>query len=152
MALLAGCGGSGGVVMPTTTPTTTATPTATPSSSTIVGLANAYVNSLSTAQRTATVVANTAANAARWSNLPGTPSSDGTNRLRNGVSYSTLNATQKAAWTNLVRVALGTTAYNQFSQIRAADTYLGTLNSGYNGDYQYVAFVGTPSTTSGWLL
>lgn len=168
-ALAGGCGDDdgGAVLVPTATPGSTtsatasgtasgsATATATPvaGSSTIVALANAYINSLSTAQRAVTVVANTAANAARWSNLPAVPSGDvGTNRLRNGVSYSTLNATQKAAWLRVVQAALGTEAYNQFSQIRAADTFLGTQNSSYSGDYQYLAFVGTPSTTGGWLL
>ena len=176
MTFLPGCGGgSGGVVTPTATtaptisPTTTGTPssTATPTSTTptatptsggttVVALANAYINTLSTAQKSATVVSSSATNAAKWSNLPATPSSSaGTNNLRNGVSYSSLSSTQKAAWLKLVQATLGASSsngYNQFSQIRASDNYLGSLQGGYSGDYEYIAFVGTPSTTGSWLL
>lgn len=140
---------------PTATPTTA--PTATPTSATtIVDLANAYIATLSTTQQAATVLSSSATNAAKWSNLPATPSdSGGTNNLRNGVSYSTLSTEQKTAWLNLVQAALGADSsndYNQFSQIRASDDYLGSLRNGYSGDYEYVAFVGTPSTSGSWLL
>jgi hypothetical protein len=134
------------------TATATATVTST-SGTTIVDLANAYINSLSTAQQTATVVSSDATHAAKWINLPATPSSDGTQSQRNGVSYSTLSTAQKAAWTALVNAALvNGTGLSQFNQIRAADNYLGTLAGGYSGDYQYVGFVGTPSTSGTWML
>ncbi len=130
----------------------TVTVSAASSSASIVDLSNAYINSLSSTQQALTVVANTAANAAKWSNLPATPTSDGTNSLRNGVSYSTLTTAQKTAWANLVNAALAGQPLNQETQIRAADNYLSTLNSGYSGDYQYVAFVGTPSASGTWML
>ena len=136
--------------------TPTPSPTPTPGTS-IVDLANAYIATLSTAQQTATVVSNNAVSAEKWSNLPATPTSSGTTSLRNGVAYSTLTATQKAAWVALVQAALsanGSNAYTQLTGIRAADSYLGTnLNAnGYSGDYEYVGIVGTPSTTGGWML
>lgn len=129
----------------------------TPAATTVVDLANAYINSLSATQRTATVVSNTAANAAKWSNLPATPTpTTGTNSLRSGVAYSALNTTQKAAWDALVQavLTLNTTSkpLDQFNQNRAAENYLATFSSGYNGNYVYVAFVGTPSATDSWLL
>lgn len=120
--------------------------------SALIDLANAYINSLTTAQKTATVVTGSAANAAKWSNLPAQPGSGGTTSLRNGVAYSTLTTTQKAAWDALVSAALGTSGYAQLQKVRAADNYLGTLNSGYSGSYEYVAIVGTPSTSTTWML
>ena len=65
------------------------------------------------------------------------------------MAYSTLTAAQKAAWTNLVKAALGDQGWNRLQQIRAAEDYLGTLHS---GAYEYVAFAGTPSTTDNWML
>ena len=141
---------------PTPSPTPTPTPTPTPGT-TIVDLANAYIATLSTAQQTATVVTNNVVSAEKWSNLPATPTSSGTTSLRNGVAYSTLSTTQKAAWVALVQAALsanGSNAYTQLNGIRAADYYLGSNlgANGYTGDYEYVGIVGTPSTTSGWML
>ena len=51
-----------------------------------------------------------------------------------------------------MQAALGTNGYDQFTQIRYSDYYLGSLRSGYSGDYEYVAFVGTPVATGSWLL
>ncbi|MGC4042977.1 MAG: DUF3500 domain-containing protein [Armatimonas sp.] len=134
------------------TATATVTVTSGSTGSALVDLANAYINSLTTAQKTATVVTSSAANAAKWSNLPAQPGTGGTTSLRNGVAYSTLTATQKAAWDALVSTALGSSGYAQLQKVRAADDYLGTLNSGYSGSNEYVAFVGTPSTSGTWML
>lgn len=133
----------------------TAAVTVNTTGNTIVDLANAYISSLSTAQQTATVVAFDATHAAKWINLPANPSSDGTQSQRNGVAYSTLTTAQKTAWNNLVNAVLaGGTALNQFNMIRAADDVLRNTYgaTGYSGDYQYVAFVGTPSTTGSWMF
>lgn len=119
---------------------------------TLVDLANAYINSLTTAQKAATVVSSNATNAAKWSNLPAVPASDGTTTLRSGVAYSSLTTAQKTAWVNFVQAALGSTGYERLNQIRRADDYLKTLNSGYSGDYVYLAFLGTPSTTGNWMF
>ncbi|MGC4046254.1 MAG: DUF3500 domain-containing protein [Armatimonas sp.] len=118
----------------------------------VVDLANAYISSLSSAQQAVTVVASNAINAAKWSNQPAQPDSGGANSLRNGVAYSTLTTTQKAAWDALVSAALGANGNALLQQVRTADNYLGTLNSGYSGSYEYVAFVGTPSTSGTWML
>ena len=119
----------------------------------IVDLANTYIASLSSGQQAATVVTGNAANVAKWSNLPATPSGTlGTNSLRNGVSFSTLTDAQKTAFLNLAQAALGTQGFSQFSQIRASDDYLGTLQGGYSGNYEYIGIVGTPSATGTWTL
>ena len=120
----------------------------------IVKLALAYKNSLSSTQQGYTVVATTAANAAKWSNLPAVPGStgqDGSSR-RNGVAYSVLTTAQQAAFTNFTKAALGESGYGRFQNIRASDNYLGTLNNGYSGNYEYLGFVGTPSATGNWLM
>ena len=127
------------------------------SSSGIVDLANAYLTSLGsgTTAYNATLVAASQTAAAKWINLPANPNSDGTQSQRNGVAYSSLTTAQKTAWTNLVSALLASgTAANQFSLIRGADNVLrNTYNaSAYSGDYQYIGIVGTPSTTSGWMI
>ena len=136
------------------TGTSTVTVTGTGTGTTITSLALAYYNTLTTAQKSATLLAASGTNAAKWSNLPATPSGTvGTNNLRNGVSYSSLTDTQKTAWNNLVNAALVSgQPLTQYNGIRASDNYLATLNNGYSGDYQYVGLVGTPSDTGSWLL
>ncbi|MCA8953937.1 MAG: DUF3500 domain-containing protein [Planctomycetes bacterium] len=118
----------------------------------LVDLANAYLATLSATQLAATAVAHSQTNAAKWSNLPAVPGSSGTTNLRNGVALSVLSTVQRAAWVDLATAALGADGYARFQQIQAADDYLGTLSGGYDGDYQYIGIVGTPSTTAGWLL
>lgn len=118
----------------------------------IIDLANAYLDSLDDDQKADTLVSADAVNAAKWSGLAATPDSNGVNALRNGVAFSTLTAAQKLAWTNLVETVLGTEGTAQLTQNRRAEEYLGTTNSGYDDDYVYAAFVGTPATTGSWIL
>lgn len=112
----------------------------------IVCLANAYYATLTTAQQTSTVLAYTLANAEIWSNLPG-PS-------RNGLKLSALSTTQKAAGLALVQAVLSTDGYTRFSNILAADDYLNANGGGsaYDSGNYYIAFLGTPSTTTTWQL
>jgi hypothetical protein len=50
---------------------------------------------------------------------------------------------------------MGTTTgegYDEFTQIMAADDYLGTMASGYSSGNYIIAFLGTPTTTGKWML
>lgn len=118
----------------------------------VVALAGAYLDLLTPEQRAATLTEPTAANAARWSNLPSNPVRGQGAELRNGVAFSTLSAEQQAAWLALVGAALGERGFERLRGVRAADDFLGGETGRYDGDWFYVAFVGTPSTTDGWLL
>jgi hypothetical protein len=117
----------------------------------IVCLANAFKATLTAAQIASVEIAFNATTQARWSNLPGGVS------IRNGLEFSTLTAAQIAAAKAVIQAASGTTAeegYAEFSQINAADTYLGTIGGGggYNESKYIIAFLGTPSLTGKWLL
>ncbi len=134
------------VVMP---PLDCATPTSNVEK--IVCLANAFKATLTAAQITTVEIALNTTTQARWSNLPGGVS------IRNGLEFSTLTAAQITAAKAVIQAASGTFAeegYAEFSQINAADTYLGTIGggSGYNEGKYIIAFLGTPSLTGKWLL
>jgi Protein of unknown function (DUF3500) len=76
--------------------------------------------------------------------------------IRNGLEFSTLNATQLAAAKAVIAAASGTTpdeGLNEFLQINLADDVLGTTaGSGYSSGKYIIAFLGTPSTTGTWML
>lgn len=112
----------------------------------IVCLANAYLATLTTAQQTSTVLSYTLANAEIWSNLPG-PS-------RNGLNLGSLATTQQTAALALIDAALSSEGGTRFDQIRIADDYLNANGGGsaYGAGNYYIAFLGTPSTTSAWQL
>jgi Protein of unknown function (DUF3500)/Secretion system C-terminal sorting domain len=117
----------------------------------IVCLAAAFKATLTAAQVASLEIALTTTTQARWSNLPGGVSN------RNGLEYSTLSAAQLTAAQAIVAAAAGTTAqegYAEFSQIRSADTYLGTIGggNGYNEGKYIIAFLGAPSLTGKWML
>lgn len=81
----------------------------------------------------------------RWSNLPGV--------TRSGIQYSALTTTdQRTAFLAVARAALTDAGYADFTGVRAADDYLGTLQNGYSGNNYYVAMIGTPSATGFWTL
>ncbi|MBV9880725.1 MAG: DUF3500 domain-containing protein, partial [Gemmatirosa sp.] len=52
----------------------------------------------------------------------------------------------------VAKAALSDTGYATFQAIRAADTYLGQSASGYGEGNYVIAVLGTPSTTSRWML
>lgn len=115
----------------------------------IVCLANAFLATLSTAQQSAAILTLNLTNAKRWSNLPCALS------CRNGLLFSSLTTAQQTAALALIQAASGTgtgEGYNEFSQIRAADDYLGQTTSGYSSGNYVIAFLGTPSTTGKWML
>ena len=81
-----------------------------------------------------------------WSNLPTTFVS------RLGLSLASLSSDQKTAAETFLEAALSTQGEETMSGLRAADEYLGNYQSGYGEDLYYVAFLGTPSTSSPWLM
>jgi len=90
------------------------------------------------------------ANAKNWSNLPVSLAS------RNGLEFSSLSSTQLAAALAVIKASAGTgysmEGYEKFQTIRAADDYLGTMQSGYGSGNYFIAFLGTPSATGNWML
>lgn len=112
----------------------------------IVCLANAYYATLSTTQQASTALPYTLANAEVWSNLPG-PS-------RNGLKLSALSTAQKTAGLALVQAVLSTDGYTRFTNILTADDYLNANGGGsaYGSGNYYIAFLGSPSTTTTWQL
>ena len=115
----------------------------------IVCLANAFLATLSTAQQDSVLLALDLTNAERWSNLPCGVS------CRDGIPFSSLTSTQLAAALAVIKAAAGTTSgegYDEFMTIRAADDYLGTMQSGYSDGNYIICFLGTPSTTGKWML
>lgn len=87
-----------------------------------------------------------------WSNLPGVS--------RNGLMFGDLSDASLAAVMNLAATVLSDAGYEDFVGVLAADDYLaaqgggggGGGGGGYGSDNYYVAFIGTPSTTSSWML
>ncbi|MBD2753400.1 DUF3500 domain-containing protein [Spirosoma validum] len=131
-----------------TTTTTTDCSTATTPTAKVVCAANAFLATLNDAQKSAVVLSYTKDNAIKWSNLP---CGSG---CRVGLQLSSLTSTQVAAALAVVQAATGTTTnegYDEIMQIRAADDVLGSVNSmGYSSGIYFIAFLGTPSTTSTW--
>ncbi len=111
----------------------------------MVCLANAFEATLTSSQISTLQIAYTLANAERWSNLPGV--------TRNGLAFSSLTSTQLAAAQQLAQAAMSSQGYQRFQNIRGADNLLSSYASGgYGAGNYYVAFLGTPSTTSPWQL
>jgi hypothetical protein len=129
--------------------TTTGCSTSTTTASKVVCLANAFLATLTTAQQATVVLTLNLSNAKRWSNLPCGVS------CRNGLAFSSLSSTQLAAAKAVAAAAFGTGSgegYDEFSEIMAADDYLGQTASGYSSGNYIIAFLGTPSTTGKWML
>jgi len=119
-------------------------------SSKLVCLANNFLNTLSSTQKSSVELSLTLANAKNWSNLPVSLAP------RNGIEFSSLSSTQLAAALAVVDAATGTgysmEGYQKFMTIRAADDYLGSMQSGYGSGNYFLAFLGTPSTSGKWML
>jgi Protein of unknown function (DUF3500)/Secretion system C-terminal sorting domain len=117
----------------------------------IVCLTNTFKALLTSTQITSLEIALTTTTQAKWTNLPGGVSN------RNGLEFSTLTAAQIAAANDIIKAAAGTATDDgsaEFSQIRAADAYLGTQGggNGYSDGKYIIAFLGAPSLTGKWML
>lgn len=127
----------------TVTSTTTASNTAA-----VVAAANAFAATLTTSQQSSFQLAWSLTTARHWSNLPAASVS------RNGVAWSALSTTQRTAATTLINSALSTTGLTLWQGLQAADDYLNANGGGssYGAGTYYISVLGTPSTTSFWLL
>lgn len=111
----------------------------------VVCLANAFEATLTNSQISALQYGYTLANAGVWTNLPGNG--------RNGLQFSSLTSTQLAAAQQLAQAATSSDGYQRFQNIRGADNVLGSYVGGaYGSGNYYIAFIGTPSTSSPWQL
>ena len=117
-------------------------------SQTVCVAAESFAATLSVGQLSVLNRSLTTGNEERWSNLPCG------NACRNGVELSTLSGPQLQAALAVVQAALSTGGYDTFDGIRNADDFL-ALNGGGgqygSGDY-FIAFLGTPSSTTPWML
>lgn len=154
----------------TSTPTPSATSTPTPTSSNQIGVgvsqgtgtsavvnaANAFLATLSSAQTTEGSVGSTAtvrfpftrAAAIQWTNLPGS-------RQGLRLNTSTVTTAQLTAAENLLATALSTAGKLEADEIRRADDVLvasGASSSSYGSGLYSIAILGTPSTSSPWML
>lgn len=115
----------------------------------IVCLAQAFYATLTTSQQSSVVLSYTLANAEVWSNLP-------TNGVsRNGLKFGSLSSSQLTAALALTQAVLSSEGYTRFASVRVADDYLAANGGGttsYGAGLYYIAFLGTPSTTSAWQL
>lgn len=115
----------------------------------VVRAAEAFVATLSATQRASLEFSWALDTVRRWSNLPAAMV------RRNGVAFSALTAPQAAAALALADAALGATGRQLLDDIRIADNFLvasGANPSQYGDGNYYVAFVGSPSTSSLWTL
>lgn len=118
---------------------------------TIVAKAQAFKATLSAAQISTLQQTYTSTLARKWSNLPCGAS------CRNGVQFSTLTDAQLAAALEVIQAAAGTAlneGYDEFGQIRTADSLLGVTSGGnnYSKGIYFISFLNEPSTTGPWML
>jgi hypothetical protein len=114
----------------------------------IVCLATAFEQTLTASQIAGLQYAYTLANVEHWSNLPiGIIA-------RNGLQFGSLSSTQLAAALQLAQSALSHDGYTHLANTRGSDSFLATVQSGmgFGATNYYIAFYGTPSTTSPWML
>ncbi|MBB4087537.1 DUF3500 domain-containing protein [Sphingomonas carotinifaciens] len=118
----------------------------------VVAAANTFLGTLNSTQTTETSTAGTTstvrftftrANAIQWTNLPG-------NRQGLRLNTSTLTTAQLTAAENLMATALSASGKLTQDEIRRADDVLNA--NGYGSGLYSIAILGTPSTTSPWML
>jgi hypothetical protein len=112
----------------------------------VVTAANAFKATLSTTELATTQLSYTKANATFWTNLPV--------GSRNGLKLGTMSTTQLAAAKTLIQTALGTAGVSIMEEIRLGDEVIHLSNTSQSWGYNlyYVALIGTPSTSSPWML
>lgn len=114
---------------------------------TVYNSVQAFLATLTSTQSNTTMYSLLLTNARNWSNLPISLAT------RNGLRFDSLSAAQQTAMLNVATNALGDNGAWLFNEIRAADGVLATVqSSSYSSNYYYIAFVGTPSTNSPWVL
>jgi hypothetical protein len=157
VAGLAACSATTPTTTSTSTSTSTATETATDTLSEdsntaeVIAAANAFIATL-TDEQLATLeydYSDTTAKA-NWSNLP-----EGSIE-RNGLAMGDLTDEQKAAALAVVEAMLSEDGYQQVLDTMAADDALGASSGGnglsWSSVYYYIAFFGTPSADSPFMI
>ena len=118
----------------------------------VVDAANAFIATLSDVQKAAVQFAfKDSAQRARWSNFP-----QGIFK-RKGVAWGDLDASQRAALTNLLGAVLSPMGMKMIKeQMDADDELKNNASSGggllFGSDFYFVSFLGMPSATSPWML
>lgn len=122
----------------------------------VVCASEAFLATLDDTQKTSVQYAFTDSVAkTRWSNLPGVQ--------RNGVAFGDLSETSLAAAKALAATVLSADGYSDFLGVLAADDYLASQQStgggmggpgggAYSSGNAKIAFLGTPSATTDWML
>jgi hypothetical protein len=118
---------------------------------TVVNAANAFLATLDPTKRTDGTFAFDSPQRTRWSNLP-SPMFQ-----RRGLRLGDLTSVQRAAALAVVRAALSADGYRKITEIMNGDEVLKSDRRGPGGprfgrDEYYIALLGSPSTSSPWLL
>ena len=110
-------------------------------------LATNFLATLSTTQVSSASYSLTSANATGyWSNLPTGAAT------RHGLTLGSLSTAQKTAAMTLLNAALTSSGQTTMTELLAADDQLATSASGYGSGLYYISFMGTPSTSSPWII
>lgn len=127
---------------------TTSTSGSSSQTESVVTAAEAFLATLSSSQQSTVTSSWSLSTARHWSNLPASMVS------RNGVSWGSLSTAQQTAARSLIATALSSTGNTLHIGLQAADDYLNANGGGssYGAGNFYIAFLGTPSTSSFWLL
>ena len=134
------------------TPTASSPASAADATKRIVAAAQAVVASLDEAGRTKIQFPFDAPQKSKWSNLP-SPMFQ-----RDGIRLADLTAAQRTAVNTLLSTALSRDGYRKVREIMLADGVLGRGQAGRTGgprfaeDEFFLAFLGTPSVTTPWML
>jgi Protein of unknown function (DUF3500) len=141
-----------------TAPTAPASQSAASATATIVSAADALMKTLDDGGRARLLFPFESPQKSRWSNLPSPMFK------REGIRIGDLTPPQRAAVTSLLTAALSADGYRKVTEIIRGDEVLRTNQAGRGGrggggggpafgeaEY-YLAFLGTPSTTSPWML
>jgi hypothetical protein len=114
----------------------------------VVAAAQTFYNTLSTSQQSTVQKTWSLDTARKWSNLPAAMVA------RNGVAWSALSTAQKTAAQTLISAAVGAKGATLFTGMQMADNYLNSLGGGstYGEGNYYISLLGTPSTSTFWVL
>lgn len=161
LSWLAACGGSGSGSSDSSSSSATSSNTSSDSSSdsssstsqttqttSVVSAAQAFLATLSTSQQSSITLTWSLDTARHWSNLPASFVS------RNGLSWGSLSTAQQTAARTLIETALSSEGNALHEGLQVADDDLNANGggSGYGAGNYYIAFLGTPSTSSFWML
>ncbi|SEK99919.1 Immunoglobulin I-set domain-containing protein [Roseateles sp. YR242] len=115
---------------------------------TVTTAAQSFYGTLSSSQQSSVQLSWSLDTARKWSNLPAAMVA------RNGVALSSLSTAQKTAANTMIAAALSTSGNTLWQGLLAADDYLYAIGGGssYGSGNYYIAFIGTPSATSFWVL